>query len=379
LNENALHLAFRTIKRERISGFNVDCWQKMYANRKALYASLETARGSKVIAYVTGDRAGMETEIHPEVYDLFVNHLDLIGVVKKISLYLYTIGGNTLAAWSLVNLIRQFCDTFEVVIPSKAYSSGTLIALGAQTVVMTKQARLGPIDPSVATPLNPPIPGANNNARYPVSVEAINGYLDLCKEKAGIKQSAGLLAVAGKLADHVHPLVLGQVHRAKSQIQMLARKLLTNEKLEKQKIEPIVKFLCSESGSHDYTIHRREALELGLPIVKPNDELYDLIKKIYDDVAVELEFRSKYDPNTLLGSEQAVQYRLRRGLIESVAGGSDFFATEGQLSRITFTPPQPGPGGPIPLQIGAPVPFPGIPFSAFQDQRSYDGWKHENP
>jgi hypothetical protein len=83
---------------------------------------LEAARKSKVLVYVTGDRLGMETQISSEVYDKFVNHLDLIGVVKKISLYLYTRGGNTLAVRSLVNLIRQFCDEFEVIIPSKTQS-----------------------------------------------------------------------------------------------------------------------------------------------------------------------------------------------------------------------------------------------------------------
>jgi hypothetical protein len=42
----------------------------------------------------------MEAQIHQEVYDFFVNLLDEIGVVKKISLVLYTRGGSTLAGWS---------------------------------------------------------------------------------------------------------------------------------------------------------------------------------------------------------------------------------------------------------------------------------------
>jgi len=142
---------------------------------------LEAARKSKVLVYVTGDRLGMETQISSEVYDKFVNHLDLIGVVKKISLYLYTRGGNTLAVRSLVNLIRQFCDEFEVIIPSKTHSPGTLMSLGANTIEMTKQATLGSIDPSITIPLNPQIAGTAPNARYPVSVEAVSGYLNLAK------------------------------------------------------------------------------------------------------------------------------------------------------------------------------------------------------
>src|SRR4051812_38640883 len=136
----------------------------MYADRKALYAQIEAERQTKLLVYITGDRPGLETQVGPDVYDRFVNHLDRIGVVPKISLYLYTRGGDTLAAWSLVNLIRQSCDELEMIIPSKAHSAGTLMCLGANRIVMTKQATLGPIDPSITGPLNPQIPGAAPDA-----------------------------------------------------------------------------------------------------------------------------------------------------------------------------------------------------------------------
>ncbi len=125
----------------------------MYNDRIKFYESIENKRNSKLLVYVTGDRPGFETQIHPEVLDYFIDHLDRIGKPKKISLFLYTRGGNTLGAWSLVNLIRQFCNELEVIIPSKSHSAGTLISLGANTIVMTKQATLGPIDPSLNSPL----------------------------------------------------------------------------------------------------------------------------------------------------------------------------------------------------------------------------------
>ena len=81
----------------------------MYQDRLNLYKELEEIRKSKVIIFITGDRPGLETQIHQEVLDFFINHLDNIVNCEKISLFLYTRGGNTLAAWSIVNLIRQFC------------------------------------------------------------------------------------------------------------------------------------------------------------------------------------------------------------------------------------------------------------------------------
>ena len=119
------------------------------AERKQLYSTIERKLDTKIITYVTSDRGNLETQISPDCFDVFVDVLDEIGPTEKISLILHTNGGSTSAAWRLVNLIKTFCETFEVIIPNKAMSAGTLISLGAHSIIMTKQAALGPIDPSL--------------------------------------------------------------------------------------------------------------------------------------------------------------------------------------------------------------------------------------
>ena len=140
-------------------------------DRKRLLRQVERERDSKAILYVTGDRAGLQTQIGQDVIDLFVDHLDAVGPVNKISFILYTSGGDVSAAWNLVNLLHMFCDDLEVIAPGKCMSAGTLISLGADRIIMTKQATLGPIDPSLQHQLGPPIPGASPEARAGVSVE----------------------------------------------------------------------------------------------------------------------------------------------------------------------------------------------------------------
>ena len=333
----------------------------MYQDRVKLYNELEEKRNSKLLVYITGDRPGLETQIHPEVFDYFVNHLDALkNPVSKISLYLYTRGGNTLASWSLVNLIRQFCKEFEVIVPSKSLSAGTLICLGANSILMTKQATLGPIDPSVNTPLNPQVPGAPVQARVPVSVEAIKGYIELAKDELKIKDDHNVINILLKLSDFVHPLVLGQVYRTRTQIRMLAKKLLSQQITDVDKTNKIISFLVSESGSHDYTINRKEAKEtLGLNIEKPDDDLYIIIKKIYDDIQKELELNVAYDPPSLLGNNSQHDYTFKRGLIESIAGGSDACISRGTLYKRTIPTPQGNQTG-------------------IEDQRRFEGWKHDS-
>lgn len=332
----------------------------MYNDRVDLYSSLEKLRESKLLVYITSDRPNLGTQIASDVLSPFTEHLDNIGDVERISLFMYTRGGNTLAAWTLVNLIRNFCKDFEVIVPFNCHSAGTLISLGANRIIMTKQATLGPIDPSVNGPLNPSIPGSNNpNAKVPVSVEFVDAYLQMARRELNISDQIALSNILIDLTKHIHPLTLGQVYKSKSQIQMLAEKLLAHQNISEESKKNIIKFLCSESGSHDYTIHRKEAKNLGLDIEKPDENLYNIIKRIYDDIEKELELRSPFDPNVILGNNNQAQYHLRRALIESIDFGTDVFITEGTFSRQIV---QQGPQQ----------------QTIIHDNRTFEGWKREN-
>lgn len=336
----------------------------MRAERIEYYKEIERLRESKLIVYVTSTRGNLETQIANDILPKFIEHLDKIGDTQKITLYLYTNGGNTLAAWSLVNLIRSFCDNFEVIIPANCFSSGTLICLGSDKIVMTKQATLGPIDPSVNGPFNPNMPGINDpNAKLPVSVEYVNAFIEMAKTNFAINDQRCMADILLNLSDKIHPMTLGQVFRTRSQIQMLARKLMKWHHLEPEQENEIVKFLCSDSGSHDYAIHRNEAIEhLGLHVEKPTMELYKIIKFIYDDVSTELEFENPYNPGILLNQKNPYHYSFRRGLIESLYNGTDVYLSEGDLSKTKIGGGM-GPMGPLQNQM--------------DDSRIFDGWKHE--
>jgi hypothetical protein len=329
----------------------------MFDTRRDLLHQLGETRSSTVLLYVTGDRMQLETQIGKDALPLLVHHLDLIEHSRKITLFLHTNGGDAIASWSIANLIRQFCDEFEVIVSSKALSGGTLICLGADQIVMTKQAVLGPIDPSTNSPLNPSIPGAPPHAKAPVSVEAITGFIDFAKETLG--KDADLQAVFSQLASSIHPHVLGQAFRVRSQIRMLATKLLSTHEIGEIERARVLNFLCSESGSHDYTITRQEARDtLRLPVERPDDSLYAQIRAIHEDVATELELRNAYDPNIYLAGSGGAPYQFRRALIESINGGSHVFVSEGTLTRQQ-----------VQLQ-------PGIVQQAINDNRTFEGWRH---
>ncbi|MDR1362899.1 MAG: serine protease [Spirochaetaceae bacterium] len=339
----------------------------MASSRATALQSLEEKRNSKVILYATSDRRHLEANIAADILPFFVNHLDTIGDTEKISLVLYTRGGETLAAWSLVNLIRNFCKDFEVIVPFHCHSAGTLICLGADRIVMTKQATLGPIDPSVNGPMNPVATLNNQKIQVPVSVEFVNGYLEMARAELGISDEHTLASLLDNLSNKIHPMVLGQVQRTRAQIQMLAKKLLKYQAIDIQKQDDIVKFLCKESGSHDYTIYRKEAKdELGLNIEKPDDTLYAIIQSIYADIKNDMELDVPFEPAILLSSSPNYPYSCKRAIIESTSCGIDAFVSEGQLIKQVASATQIH-GGMVPNIL---------PQTFIQDNRTFEGWRH---
>lgn len=185
-----------------------------------------------------------------------------------------------------------------------------------------------------------------------MSVEAVKGYLEFAKEELQIKDETALSNILIKLSDYVHPLVLGHVYRSKAQIQMLAEKLLQNQITDKNVMKKIIDFLCSESGSHDYTINRREAKkDLGLNVSKPTEIQYNIIKAIYDDINDELQFNRAFKPGEINGA-----YAVRRCLLESLWGGSDYFITEGECIHEKNDDGQ----------------------RVIQNKITFEGWRHED-
>jgi len=310
----------------------------MYNQRKIILEEIGKSRNSTAILYVTGDRRGMEVQIAADVIDIFADHLDAIVNSKKISLVLYTLGGSTLAAWNIVNMIREYCDDFEVIVLNKARSAGTLISLGANRILMTNQSTLGPIDPSLTTPFNPVFPNSNPPIQIPVSVEDVKGYINIFKRELNISKGSDFHDIYNKLSEKIHPLVIGSIFRSKEQIQMLAAKLLDMHfpKSKKNQKKKIISFLCSDSGSHDYTINKTEAIQLGLPIENSGEEINKQLKLLLADINTELKLKEIFDPVKEVTMNSApYNYLYKRGLIESTLGGSHAFVSQGTFSIVT--------------------------------------------
>lgn len=267
--------------------------------RRQLIEAIEKLRKSKVIVYFTSDRGKMSADIAPDIFPVLHKHLTNIGEQNNIDLFLYSTGGSVMAGYTLVNLFREFCQKFNVIIPFRALSSATLISLGADEIVMTKMGQLSPIDPSITHSLCNYVeyPKIGIQGLVPVSVEDVNAFLNLAKEEFALSEETSMKFVFDKLSSSLNPLVLGMVQRSRAQIGFLATQLMKHHTDDKKNIERLVKILTRERFSHDYIISRTEAKEvLKLNVIDPSESLTSDIIELFNEYEDILQMGVPYSP-----------------------------------------------------------------------------------
>jgi hypothetical protein len=267
--------------------------------RADLIQEIERRRESKVICLFTSDRQNVVGQIAKDFLPRLFAHFTR-DHVERLDVVLFTLGGDTLAAYALNRFLRQMASEIRVLIPHWCHSAGTLFSLGANELVMTKLASLSAIDPSIIGPLNPivePMPGVRQ--AIPVGVESIAGFRNVVREDWRLGDDGAATAFS-ILAEKVNPLLLGDAYRSREQIISLATTLLNLHAPEPDKTKKIVQTLAKGLGSHDYLVTRDEARELGLPVAEDNADLEELIWRLYEDFAREMQLGVAFDPSLLI-------------------------------------------------------------------------------
>jgi hypothetical protein len=144
--------------------------------RQALIREIQGLEGPKLICYVAGIDAPVDREDVLGIVDLLHN----IPPGHAIDLMLHTGGGDIDAAEKLMGMVRKCAGTSEVrvIVPDFAKSAGTLMALGADRILMSDSSELGKIDPQVIRT------DGNGNAMWHSVQNYLDAYKDLCQRLA---------------------------------------------------------------------------------------------------------------------------------------------------------------------------------------------------
>lgn len=278
------------------------------AERLEIIKKIEKKRKSKVITYITSDRPNLSAQIAGDVVPLIHEHILALkeNERNKLDLFIYSRGGHSDVPWNIVSMFREYCEkgSFSVLIPYIAHSAATVIAIGADEIVMTKKAELGPIDITMGGGPYNQRDELNPSQKLPISVEDVTGYFSLL-EKVDCARPDEKMKGFEILAEKVHPLALGKVNRLLEETKLVAFRLLStrSKPFSDEENHEIVKRISSEIYSHEHAISRTEAKKfVGLNHVKNaeddkiSDELWALYKE-YDEL---FEFDEVFTPEEYL-------------------------------------------------------------------------------
>jgi ATP-dependent protease ClpP protease subunit len=303
-------------------------------DKQTLISIIEGSRKSRLITYITGDRQPFTTRIAEDTIPILNRHLENLAPTERLSLFLYTRGGDLVTPLKLVKLIKSYCKEFEVLIPYRAHSAGTLIALGADKIVMGRLAELSPVDPTTMHPFNPPDPSFPQR-KLEISAEDLNSYFLLAKEMAKIKEEQTNEPLK-YLAERIHPLSLGNAYRVYRMGKMVAEKLLElhmNRETEEKKIKRIIKEITGEILCiHGYPINRDEAGRMGLKVEIPDKNLEKDFWDLYEIYAKEMKLDVPFHPSEFLGDKEIAEVKYTGAYIES-DDLSDQFIFKGKVQK----------------------------------------------
>jgi len=121
--------------------------QKDQHIRQLLIQDIESTTGRRLIVYFTNcDGTDALIDASDDVYLKAL--LDDCGGVD-FDLLLETNGGMTDATEKLCSMLRSIGNSYRVIVPRRAKSNGTVIAISGNIIVMGYASELGPIDPSI--------------------------------------------------------------------------------------------------------------------------------------------------------------------------------------------------------------------------------------
>lgn len=252
--------------------------------RLDLLRELEKVRGSRVISYVTADRGLASVPVGDDVVRKIYRQLRTIGKVPRLDLFIASRGGDSQVPWPLVKAFRRFTDTFTVLIPYRSHSAATMIATGADELIFGRIGELTQVDPSVRSEFTPT--GSQPGQTMLVSAQDLNAYFEFMQDKS--EQGADTTVTADLLREKVHPLAIGQVHRARQSAQEVTERLLKLHMKDASKAKAIAQALMTQLHVHAHKISLEEAQELDLPARAASDEEDNAMWALYESYEQEL-------------------------------------------------------------------------------------------
>ncbi|MFC5861781.1 hypothetical protein ACFPT7_05715 [Acidicapsa dinghuensis] len=222
--------------------------------RQQLIRELEKQTGRTLLCYICGEKGE-------------INRNDALGIVEllhnvqpgaSIDLMLHTFGGDVDAAEKLINMLRAAVvptASLRVIVTDAAKSAGTLMALGADEIVMSDTSELGTIDPQLEL----------KDGKGNTIVHSVLSYLDAFDAIATELRNAPDDPVFKIQLESFDPTVLRTFDAVRTRAKTLAENLLKRVGLNYTAIAAAL-MDTKRFPSHSQMIGYETAKEIGLNV-----------------------------------------------------------------------------------------------------------------
>jgi hypothetical protein len=201
--------------------------------------------------------------------------LEATGPRERLTLFVKSDGGSGMASLRMIHLLRRYTRRLTVAAPLNCASAATMLALGADTILMGPLSYLTAVDTSLEHDLSP-VDHTNNLVA--VSNDEVDRVIRLWKETRGRDKDS--VNPYQELYKYLHPLVIGALDRASSLSLMLCREILGYHMRDTKKADRISRRLNSSYPAHQYPITSREARRIGLNVQHLTPELDGLLQDL---------------------------------------------------------------------------------------------------
>ena len=269
----------------------------LFEKTQKVIGQIEEKLGERLITYWNSPSGSICSNDVIGLYGI----LRSIGKVEGLSVFIKSDGGYGQASLRMINLLRQFTQRLTAIAPLECASAATMLALGADKILMGPLAHLSAVDTSLTHDLSP-IDRDNN--RVSVSQDELERVVRLWQNESANEREAS--NPYESLFTHVHPLVIGAADRSSALSTKLCAEILSYHLKDTAKAAQISDTLNSGYPAHSYPIMLEEARRIGLnaqPLDEDINRLLLELNEIYSEMgqraSTDFDERNSHDNSIL--------------------------------------------------------------------------------
>ncbi|MBR8462690.1 hypothetical protein KDD93_06090 [Campylobacter sp. faydin G-24] len=240
----------------------------LFRQTQDLIKKIEVKLGGTLITYYNSNAGSVCGNDASAMYEILKGRK-----IENAFFYIKSDGGSGIASLRIISTIRSACKNLTALIPANCASAATMMALGANEIVMGPLAYLTPVDTSLKHDLSPT---DKRNDLVSVSMDELSRVIKLWKSNEKDNDQNPYKS----LYEYIHPLVFGAVDRASSLSLKICREILRYHIDDEEAIKNISEKLNSDYPAHEYPILFREAEEIGLHVKKMDSELDEMLQEL---------------------------------------------------------------------------------------------------